>query len=119
MFFKQVRVFNDGSLYLTKIQLINGGNYSCHAQRNKDVLQTHILTVHSKLNLDVSVENTHLAACITSFYIHISYTNIECDSFYIHDLHILNSVRVQVLHAHITYISKIKSRKTYISKSII
>lgn len=44
----EVRVFNDGSLYLTKIQLINGGNYSCHAQRNKDVMQTHILTVHSE-----------------------------------------------------------------------
>lgn len=46
---KQVRVFNDGSLYLTRIQLINSGNYSCHAERNKDVVQTHILTVHSKL----------------------------------------------------------------------
>ncbi|XP_037025567.1 follistatin-related protein 5-like isoform X2 [Bradysia coprophila] len=43
----EVRVFNDGSLYLTRIQLINSGNYSCHAERNKDVVQTHILTVHT------------------------------------------------------------------------
>lgn len=41
-------MFSDGSLYLTKIQLIYGGKYQCHAQRNKDVVQTHILTVHSK-----------------------------------------------------------------------
>lgn len=64
MFHKQVRVFNDGSLYLTKIQLINGGNYSCHAQRNKDVLQTHILTVHSKFNLAVSAKNTPYLASL-------------------------------------------------------
>lgn len=44
----EVRVFSDGSLYLTRIQLQHAGNYSCHAQRNKDVVQTHVLTVHSK-----------------------------------------------------------------------
>lgn len=44
----EVRVFSDGSLYLTRIQLQHAGNYTCHAQRNKDVVQTHILTVHSK-----------------------------------------------------------------------
>ncbi|KDR16550.1 Follistatin-related protein 5 [Zootermopsis nevadensis] len=43
----EVRVFNDGSLYLTRIQLIHAGNYTCHAQRNKDVVQTHVLTVHT------------------------------------------------------------------------
>lgn len=47
----QICVFNDGSLYLRKIQLIHAGNYTCHAQRNKDVVQTHILTVYSKLKL--------------------------------------------------------------------
>lgn len=46
----EVRVFSDGSLYLTRIQLIHAGNYTCHADRNKDVLQTHVLTVHSKSN---------------------------------------------------------------------
>lgn len=45
---EEVRVFNDGSLYLTRIQLQHAGNYTCHAQRNKDVVQTHVLTVHSK-----------------------------------------------------------------------
>lgn len=45
----EVRVFSDGSLYLTRIQLIHAGNYTCHAQRNKDVIQTHVLTVHSEL----------------------------------------------------------------------
>ncbi|KAI4470266.1 follistatin-related [Holotrichia oblita] len=44
---EDVRVFSDGSLYLTRIQLQHAGNYTCHAQRNKDVVQTHILTVHS------------------------------------------------------------------------
>ncbi|KAK7788916.1 hypothetical protein R5R35_007352 [Gryllus longicercus] len=43
----EVRVFSDGSLYLTRIQLIHAGNYTCHAQRNKDVVQTHVLTVHT------------------------------------------------------------------------
>lgn len=45
---EDVRVFSDGSLYLTRIQLQHAGNYTCHAQRNNDVVQTHILTVHSK-----------------------------------------------------------------------
>ncbi|KAK9887003.1 hypothetical protein WA026_019925 [Henosepilachna vigintioctopunctata] len=45
---EDVRVFSDGSLYLTRIQLQHAGNYTCHAQRNKDVVQTHVLTVHSK-----------------------------------------------------------------------
>ncbi|KAF7990989.1 hypothetical protein HCN44_000794 [Aphidius gifuensis] len=42
-----VRVFNDGSLYLTRVQLIHAGNYTCHALRNKDVVQTHMLTIHT------------------------------------------------------------------------
>lgn len=41
-------MFNDGSLYLTKVQLIHAGNYTCHAVRNQDVVQTHVLTIHSK-----------------------------------------------------------------------
>lgn len=45
----EVRVFTDGSLYLTRIQLVHAGNYTCHAQRNRDVTQTHVLTVHSEL----------------------------------------------------------------------
>ncbi|EEB13958.1 conserved hypothetical protein [Pediculus humanus corporis] len=44
---EEVKVFSDGSLYLTKIQLIHAGNYTCHAQRNKDVMQTHVLSVHT------------------------------------------------------------------------
>ena len=44
----EVRVFSDGALYLTRIQLVHAGNYTCHAQRNTDVIQTHVLTVHSK-----------------------------------------------------------------------
>lgn len=42
-----VRVFADGSLYLTRIQLLHAGNYTCHAQRNTDIMQTHVLTVHT------------------------------------------------------------------------
>lgn len=48
IFPKDIRVFMDGSLYLTRLQLVHAGNYTCHADRNKDVVQTHILTVHSK-----------------------------------------------------------------------
>ncbi|XP_008555212.1 follistatin-related protein 5 [Microplitis demolitor] len=43
----EIRVFNDGSLYLTRVQLLHAGNYTCHALRNKDVVQTHVLTVHT------------------------------------------------------------------------
>ncbi|XP_022249365.1 follistatin-related protein 5-like [Limulus polyphemus] len=42
-----IKVFVDGSLYLTNVQLVYGGNYTCYAQRNKDVFQTHILHVHT------------------------------------------------------------------------
>jgi len=45
-----VRIFSDGSLYLTRIQLVHAGNYSCRAARNPDVVQTHILAVHSKFS---------------------------------------------------------------------
>ncbi|XP_076032661.1 follistatin-related protein 5-like isoform X3 [Oratosquilla oratoria] len=44
---EDIRVFVDGSLYLTRLQLVHAGNYTCHADRNKEVVQTHILTVHT------------------------------------------------------------------------
>jgi len=44
---EQVRIFPDGSLYLNKIQLLHAGNYTCHAQRNQEVIQTHVLSVQS------------------------------------------------------------------------
>ncbi|KAF0767973.1 follistatin-related protein 5 isoform X2 [Aphis craccivora] len=44
---EDVRVFSDGSLYLTKIQLVHAGNYTCRALRNSEVTQTHVLTVHT------------------------------------------------------------------------
>ncbi|XP_031783658.1 follistatin-related protein 5 isoform X2 [Nasonia vitripennis] len=43
----EIRIFNDGSLYLTRVQLVHAGNYTCHALSNKDVVQTHVLTVHT------------------------------------------------------------------------
>ncbi|XP_054002269.1 follistatin-related protein 5-like [Hylaeus anthracinus] len=43
----EIRVFSDGSLYLTKVQLMHAGNYTCHAIRNQDVVQTHVLTIHT------------------------------------------------------------------------
>ncbi|XP_015374342.1 PREDICTED: follistatin-related protein 5-like isoform X1 [Diuraphis noxia] len=44
---EDLRVFSDGSLYLTKIQLVHAGNYTCRALRNSEVTQTHVLTVHT------------------------------------------------------------------------
>lgn len=43
----EIKVFVDGSLYLTNVQLVHSGNYTCHAQRNHDVIQTHILHVQT------------------------------------------------------------------------
>ena len=44
---EELKVFPDGALYINSVHLIHAGNYTCHAQRNKDVVQTHILHVHS------------------------------------------------------------------------
>ncbi|KAG7156991.1 Follistatin-related protein 5-like [Homarus americanus] len=51
---EDIRVFTDGSLYLTRLQLVHAGNYTCHADRNKDVVQTHILTVHTVPTVQVT-----------------------------------------------------------------
>ena len=45
---EELKVFPDGALYINNVRLIHAGNYTCHAQRNKDVVQTHVLHVHSK-----------------------------------------------------------------------
>ncbi|OXA59102.1 Follistatin-related protein 5 [Folsomia candida] len=50
---EQIRVFPDGTLYLNKIQLLHAGNYSCHAQRNQEVIQTHVLTVQNQPDVRV------------------------------------------------------------------
>ncbi|XP_050437468.1 follistatin-related protein 5-like [Adelges cooleyi] len=44
---EDMRVFSDGSLYLTNVQLVHAGNYTCRALRNSEVTQTHVLTVHT------------------------------------------------------------------------
>lgn len=44
---EDIKVFADGSLYLTNVQLVHTGNYSCHAQKNSDIVQTHVLLVHT------------------------------------------------------------------------
>lgn len=54
---EDVRVFSDGSLYLTKIQLVHAGNYTCRALRNSEVTQTHVLTVHSMFNNNTKPNN--------------------------------------------------------------
>lgn len=48
---EELKVFADGALYINSVQLIHAGNYTCHAQRNKDVVQTHVLHVHSNLSI--------------------------------------------------------------------
>lgn len=40
-----MKVFNDGSLYLTDVQLSFTGNYTCQAETNSAIKQTHILRV--------------------------------------------------------------------------
>ena len=42
------QVFSDGSLYLTDVQLSFTGNYTCQAETNSAVKQTHILHVVGK-----------------------------------------------------------------------
>lgn len=70
---EEVRVFSDGSLYLTKIQLHHAGNYTCHAQRNKDIIQTHVLIVHSKYR-----HSAH--DLVNSFNIGLLYSNSGSES---------------------------------------
>jgi len=61
---EDVRVFSDGSLYLTKIQLVHAGNYTCRALRNSEVTQTHVLTVHSTLNNNAIPNNNIFECCL-------------------------------------------------------
>jgi hypothetical protein len=77
---EEVRVFNDGSLYITNIQLKHAGNYTCHAQRNKDVVQTHIITVHSKF-IDVSSQDLFILFKIHSKFGHFDQDSIKIRSF--------------------------------------
>lgn len=63
----QIRVFNDGSLYLTNVQLQHAGNYTCHALRNQDVVQTHLLTVYSKFYQIENDDVTYIRAVIGIF----------------------------------------------------
>lgn len=52
---EELKVFPDGALYINSVRLIHTGNYTCHAQRNKDVVQTHILHVHSTFSIILSL----------------------------------------------------------------
>lgn len=63
---EDVRVFSDGSLYLTKIQLVHAGNYTCRALRNSEVTQTHVLTVHSMLNNNAIPNNKYLIIVLSN-----------------------------------------------------
>jgi hypothetical protein len=72
----EVRVFSDGSLYLTRIQLIHAGNYTCHAQRNKDVVQTHVLTVHSKCH-SVAYCGDHVCPSVHIYHFKNYITNVN------------------------------------------
>ncbi|CAG0897541.1 unnamed protein product [Darwinula stevensoni] len=42
-----LQVFRDGSLYISHVQLVHGGRYICHAEKNEDVIQTHLLNISS------------------------------------------------------------------------
>ncbi|XP_050305276.1 follistatin-related protein 4-like isoform X2 [Anthonomus grandis grandis] len=44
---EDVKVYGDGSLYLAKVALEHAGNYTCSAQRNPMLVQTHILLVNT------------------------------------------------------------------------
>ncbi|XP_018495062.1 follistatin-related protein 5 [Galendromus occidentalis] len=44
---EEIKVFVDGSLYLTNVQLVHSGNYTCHAQKNLNIVQTHVLHIHT------------------------------------------------------------------------
>ena len=49
-----LRVFPDGSLYLSHVELMHAGNYTCHAAENAEVQQTHVLSVQGKIGLETT-----------------------------------------------------------------
>lgn len=44
---EEIKVFVDGALYLTNVQLVHSGNFTCHAQKNDEIVQTHVLHVQT------------------------------------------------------------------------
>ncbi|PRD32101.1 UNVERIFIED_CONTAM: Fstl4 [Trichonephila clavipes] len=60
------QVFVDGSLYLTNVQLVHAGNYTCHAQRNKDITQTHVLHVQKIFYSNQTLPEVHVVPKLQS-----------------------------------------------------
>ena len=57
-----MRLFPDGSLYLDHVSLLHAGNYSCHAEKNDQVRQTHVLSVHGESIESASVTRHDLGS---------------------------------------------------------
>lgn len=86
---EDVRVFSDGSLYLTKIQLVHAGNYTCRALRNSEVTQTHVLTVHSALPIIIIRVNGIKTYCSrTMFIIIIVYSDYDIEVFRLYNIYV-------------------------------
>lgn len=60
-------MFADGSLYLTNVQLVHAGNYSCHAQKNAEIVQVHMLRVHSECPLQLPAESRDRSSSSPSY----------------------------------------------------
>lgn len=83
---EDVRVFSDGSLYLTKIQLVHAGNYTCRALRNSEVTQTHVLTVHSTYS---AIQKFRITVYCINFF-----TRLRLFFFFFHSFLALPEVKV-------------------------
>jgi Immunoglobulin domain len=45
---EEVRLMNDGGIYIQNVQMKHAGNYTCQASTNGLVVQTHVVTVHGE-----------------------------------------------------------------------
>lgn len=45
---QEIKILNDGGIYILNAQMKHAGNYSCQVSSNEMIIQTHILRVHGK-----------------------------------------------------------------------
>lgn len=50
----EIKLMQDGGLYITNVQMRHSGNYTCQAAVDPQVIQTHIVTVHMQPTIVVA-----------------------------------------------------------------